>query len=61
MKPNTHQDSAALALQIQTLTANMEKLTWQNQEVRLRLQQEKNWFGTNLDDDGDSQRRDEHR
>ena len=33
----SNQDSAALALQIQTLTASMEELTRQNQEMRLQL------------------------
>jgi len=28
--------------------------------MRLQLQQEENWSETNRDDDGDSQRRDEH-
>ena len=31
------QDSAALALQIQTLIASVEELTRQNQEMRLQL------------------------
>ena len=61
MEPNTLQDSTTLALQIQTLTANMEELTQQNQEMRLRLQQEENRSKTNWDNDRDSQRRDEHR
>ena len=34
----SNQDSAALALQIQTLIASVEELTRQNQEMRLRLQ-----------------------
>jgi len=46
MKPDTPQE---------TLTANVEELTRQNQEMRLRLQQEENRSGTNWDDDGDSQ------
>ena len=61
MKLNTPQDSAALALQIQTLTNSVEELTRQNQEMRLWLQQEEDWSKTNRDDDRDSQRRDEHR
>ena len=61
MKPNTPQDSAALALQIQTLTNSVEELTRQNQEMRLWLQQEEDRSKTNRDDDRDSQRRDEHR
>ena len=58
------QDSAALALQIQTLTTSVEELTRQNQEMRLQLQQKENRSltrtGTNQDNDGDSRRRDEH-
>ena len=61
MEPNTPQDFDTLALQIQTLTISMEELTRQNQEMRLWLQQEENRSETNWDDDGDSQRRDEHR
>ena len=38
----SNQDSTALALQIQTLTASVEELTKQNQEMRLWLQQEEN-------------------
>ena len=40
MESNVNQDLAALALQIQTLIASVEELTRQNQEMRLRLQQE---------------------
>ena len=36
------QDLAPLTLQIQTLTANMEELTKQNQKMRQQLQQEEN-------------------
>ena len=61
MKPNTPQDSAALALQIQKLTNSVEELTRQNQEMRLWLQQEEDRSKTNRDDDRDSQRRDKHR
>ena len=39
----------------------MEELTRQNQEMRLRLQQEDNHFETNRDDNGDSQRKDDCR
>ena len=53
----SNQDLAALALQIQTLAASMEELTKQNQEMRLRIQQEENWSRTNQEDEGDSQRR----
>ena len=60
MESSTPQDSTALALQIQTLTASVEELTRQNQEMRPWLQQEDNRSGTNRDDDGDSQRRNDH-
>ena len=36
----SNQDSAALAQQIQVLAATVEELTRQNQEMKLRLQQE---------------------
>ena len=42
MESNIPQDSMALALQIQMLTANIEELTKQNQEMRQQLQQEEN-------------------
>ena len=61
MESNVPQDLVVLALQIQTLTANMEELTTQNQEMRLQLQQEDNRSETNRDDDGGSQRRDDRR
>ena len=35
----------------------MEELTRQNQELRLWLQQEENWFKANLEDEGDSHKR----
>ena len=54
MESNANQDPAALALQIQMLTASVEELTRQKQEMRLRLQQEDNRSETNWDDDGDS-------
>ena len=57
----SNQDSAALTLQIQTLTASMEELTRQNQEMRLRLQQEENRSKINQEDEGDSQRRSDRR
>ena len=60
MESNTLQDFATFALQIQTLTTNVEMLTLKNQEMRLRLQQEEDRSRTNRDNDGDSQRRDEH-
>ena len=54
---NANQDPTALALQIQSLTATVEELTRQNQEMRQRLQQEDNLSNTNQDDDGESHRR----
>jgi len=57
MESNVNQDPAALALQIQTLATTVEELTRQNQEMRLRLQQEDNCSETNWDDDEDNQKR----
>ena len=57
MESNVNQDLAALALHIQSLTATVEELTRQNQEMRQRLQQEGNRLETNWDNDGDSHRR----
>ena len=57
MESNVSQDPAALALQIQSLTATVEELTRQNQEMRQRLQQEENSTEINRDDDGDSHKR----
>ena len=53
----SNQDSAALAQQIQALAATVEELTRQNQEMKLRLQQEENQSKGNSKDEGDSQRR----
>ena len=53
----SNQDSAALAQQIQVLVATVEELTRQNQEMKLRLQQEENRSKGNTEDEGDSQRR----
>ena len=65
MEFNMPPDSTALALQIQTLTANVEELTRQNQEMRSQLQQEENHSptrtGMNRNDDRESHRRDDHR
>ena len=65
MEYNIPQDSAALALQIQTLTASLEELTKQNQEMRLQLQQEENRsptkVGTNRNNDEDNNKRDDYR
>ena len=57
MESNVSKDPTALALQIQSLTATMEELTQQNQEMKQRLQQEDNYTEVNRDDDGDSHRR----
>nr|POE81866.1 hypothetical protein CFP56_08192 [Quercus suber] len=56
-----NQDSAALAQQVQALAATVEELTKQNQEMRLRLQQEENRSRGNQEDEGDSNRRSDHR
>ena len=48
----SNQDSAALAQQIQALVAIVEELTRQNQEMKLRLQQEES-----PKDEGDSRKR----
>ena len=53
----TNQDSTALAQQVQALAATVEELTKQNQEMKLRLQQEENRSKGNLEDEGDSHRR----
>ena len=41
--------------------ATVEELTRQNQEMRLRLQQEENWSKANQEDEGDSHRRSDRR
>ena len=53
----SNQDSATLALQIQTLMTSVEELARQNQEMRMQLQQEENRSRTNKENDGDSHRR----
>ena len=53
----SNQDSPALAQQIQALAATVEEHTRQNQEMKLRLQQEENRSKGNPEDEGDSQRR----
>ena len=50
----SNQDSAALAQQIQALADTVEELTRQNQEMKLRLQQEENRSKGNSEDEGDS-------
>lgn len=57
MESNTSPDLAVLALQIQSLTATVEELTRQNQEMRQRLQQEDNCIDVNRDDDEDGNKR----
>ena len=54
MESTTSQDPAALAVQVQSLAAMVEELTRQNQEMRQRLQQEKNRIDVNGDDGVDS-------
>ena len=53
----SNQDSTALAQQVQALAASMEELTRQNQEMKLRLQQEENQSKGSPEDEGNSQRR----
>ena len=53
----SNQDPTALAQQIQALTATVEELTRQNQEMKLLLQQEKNRSKGNPEDEADNQRR----
>ena len=57
MESNTNPDPATLALQIQSLTATVEELTRQNQEMRQQLQQEDNHIDVNRDDNEDSNKR----
>ena len=52
----SNQDPTGLAQQIQALTATVEELTRQNQEMKLLLQQEENRSKGNPEDEGDSQR-----
>ena len=53
----SNQDSTALAQQVQALAAIVEELTRQNQEMKLRLQQEENWSMGSLEDEGNRQSR----
>ena len=57
----SNQDFAALAQQVQALAAIVEELTRQNQEMKLRLQQEENRSKANQEDEGDSLRRSDRR
>ena len=53
----SNQYSVALAQQVQALAATVEELTKQNQEIKLRLQQEENRSKGSPKDEGNSQRR----
>ena len=53
----SNQDSTALAQQVQALAGIVEELTRQNQEMKLRLQQEENWSMGSLEDEGNRQSR----
>ena len=57
----SNQDSTVLAQQVQALAATVEELTRQNQEMRLRLQQEENRSKANQEDEGDSHRKSDRR
>ena len=57
----SNQDSVALAQQVQALVATVEELTRQNQEMRIRLQQEENRSRANQEDEGDSYKRSDRR
>ena len=53
----SNQDSAALTQQVQALAATVEELTRQNQEMKLRLQQEENRSKGSPEDEKNNQRR----
>ena len=53
----SNQDFVAMSQQIQALAATVEELTRQNQEMKLRLQQEENQSKGNPKDEGDSHKR----
>ena len=57
----SNQDSTTLAQQVQALVATVEELTRQNQEMKLRLQQEENRSKGSPEDEGNSQRRSDQR
>ena len=57
MESTTSQDPAALAMQVQSLTAMVEELTRRNQETRQQLQQEQNQTDDNENDGVDNNRR----
>ena len=52
----SNQDFTALTQQVQALAATVEELTRQNQEMKLRLQQEENQSKGSPEDEGNSQR-----
>ena len=58
MESNASQDPTALALKIQALTANIEELTRQNQEMRVQLLQEENRDVNRNEDEENSNKRD---
>ena len=53
----SNQDFAALTQQVQALAATVEELTRQNQEMKLRLQQEENRSKGSPEDEKNNQRR----
>ena len=60
---DSHPNSTALAQQVQALAATIKELTKQNQEIKLQLQQvqqAQQEFKGNLDEEGDSHRRNAH-
>ena len=57
----SNQDFTALAQQVQALTTTVEELTRQNQEMKLRLQQEENRSVAHQEDEGDSLRKSDHK
>ena len=52
----SNQDSEALTQQVQALATTVEELTRQNQEMKLRFQQEENRSKGSPEDEGNSQR-----
>ena len=57
----SNQDSTALAQQVQALAATIEEVTRQNQEMKLRLQQEENRSRAHQEDEGDNHKRSNRR
>jgi len=56
MESSTNPDPAALALQIQSLSATVEELTKQNQEMKQQLLQESNRVDRGDDEDSNKRR-----